>query len=345
MTTVSVIVPCRNRPEAACRLIAALNAQSPDKSIGLEIAIALDGTPATKDLDAIAVRSPHQVRLIPLPRVGISAAKNRAVEQTSGEILLFLNDDIIPDKNFIASHVEGLRSCNFKHAVLGHTDWASSKKCAVVDKLISETGMIFFYNGMQAGKTYDFRHAWNMNLSMTRKIFEENAGFAETLSPCMYEDIEMAWRLQRNGHKIFYRPQARALHYHRYTWESYLRREIMLGIMSPVLWEVNKGCFLEIFKRPLKNLVSHAEHALVMDQTDGRRQYKFLEEQLAATAPKTATNLLLNSLYMAHLPTKRRAFRYGLLKAMTNKNLPWQRRQAMAESSKLPDCLFNAQHG
>ena len=42
---------------------------------------------------------------------------------------------------------------------------------------------------LEAGGHYDFRHAWNLNLSVDRELFERLDGpFAAGLRPYMYED-------------------------------------------------------------------------------------------------------------------------------------------------------------
>lgn len=335
---ISVIVPSRHRDANLAALLPALGRQTLDDAVSLEVVVALDGGVASRETAGIAARSAVTVQLLELPHVGISEAKNRAVSAATGEILLFLNDDVVPNEDFVTRHLDGLQQCGFRHMVLGHTAWADHAEATVMDLLVRSTGIIFFYNNMQAGRLYDFRHAWNCNLSVTREIFEKAGGFSEELRPCMYEDIEAAWRMEDAGSSVLYQPSAHAAHNHRYTFESYLKREILLGMMAPVLWQVNPGCFMSIYRCNLDELVAAARHAAGLDIPDFLKTYRFLKATLSAPAQDEPSGML-QSLYFAHLTVKRRAFRFGLLKGMedANSNGEWQNRASFGQCADLPD--------
>lgn len=337
---ISAIIPSRNRNACLASLVTRLAGQTLPAPVSLEVIAALDGCHADEELQAAVRQSPHPVRLLELEHVGISGAKNAAVAAAMGDLLLFLNDDILPEPGFVAEHARAQQEGGHREAVLGYTGWTRPDKPAVMDWLIAGTPMIFFYGTMTDGQTYNFRHAWNLNLSIPRKLFDEAGGFAEKFRPCMYEDIELAWRLARIGCAVRYHTAASAVHNHRYTWESYLRREIMLGLMAPELSEVNPRCFAEIFRQDLGELAEAARSALEIDRKDDRRIYDWLANALPSPSNGSMDKQHLEALYNLHLPVKRRAFRHGLLAAVNAGASDWRNREAATASALMPECLF-----
>jgi len=120
-----------------------------------------------------------------------------------------------------------------------------------MDEMIARTRMIFFYEDLRPNERYDFRHAWNLNLSVDRSLLAKADGpFSEALRPCMYEDIESAFGCSATSrHRL---PSGgRAVHNHRYDLQEYLVREAMLGVMARELWAVNRDCFRAVFAATL----------------------------------------------------------------------------------------------
>lgn len=93
----SIVVPCRDRPEALNELLDALDAQvdAPD----FELIIVDDGS--VPPIDGLReTRYPLRVvRQIPL---GISGARNNGVRRAAGEILLFVDSDCAPEPDALA---------------------------------------------------------------------------------------------------------------------------------------------------------------------------------------------------------------------------------------------------
>lgn len=337
---ISAIIPSRHRNAELMSLLRALAGQELPPDVSFEAIIALDGAPAAFELRHAAGNAPFPVRILELPHCGISQAKNEAIRAAKGDLLLFLNDDIIPAPDFAAEHVAAQHAAQFKHAILGWTAWQIPEPPTIMDILIKETPMIFFYNDMEPDQLHNFRHAWNLNLSAPRSLVEKAGYFAENLRPCMYEDIELAWRMSQLGCQVKYHPDASAVHAHRYTWDSYLRREIMLGLMAPVLWNVNKDCFLDIYKQPLDELTASAREAVYIDRPDDRKIYNWLNEIVALSSNASAASRDLQTLYHLHLPIKRRAFRAGLLLGADTTDNSWKDREVLPGDINLPEAMF-----
>ncbi len=93
----SIVVPCRDRPEALNELLDALDAQQDAPEF--EVVIVDDGSePPISGLreTSYALRVVHQIPL------GISAARNNGIRHARGEILLFVDSDCAPEPDALA---------------------------------------------------------------------------------------------------------------------------------------------------------------------------------------------------------------------------------------------------
>jgi GT2 family glycosyltransferase len=191
----------------------------------------------------------------------------------------------------------------------------------VLDCLVRNTSMIFFYDQMRPHEWYNYRHAWNLNLSIPRRHFAVEQ-FDERLGPFFYEDLELAYRLQeRHGLRVWYAPEAAALHDHRYTLEGYFAREHAMGRAVVHLWECNADCYRATYGGDLEEACLEFCRRFV--ESEGRRGAELFDrlQQMVTRRPDELAptplvrHELIRLIYDAHLPLKRLAFRRGLLEA------------------------------
>lgn len=97
----SLVVPCRDRPEALNELLDALDAQQGAPSF--ELLIVDDGSQPPIDGLRTTDYPLRVVRQIPL---GISAARNNGVRHAIGELLLFVDSDCAPEPDALAKLAE-----------------------------------------------------------------------------------------------------------------------------------------------------------------------------------------------------------------------------------------------
>jgi glycosyltransferase involved in cell wall biosynthesis len=92
MVLVSAVIPTRGRPEFLLRAVRSVLGQTLRK---IEAVVVIDGQdPATERAVKMLAREDGRVRVIALPTsIGGSAARNRGVDEASGEWIAFLDDD------------------------------------------------------------------------------------------------------------------------------------------------------------------------------------------------------------------------------------------------------------
>jgi len=123
---------------------------------------------------------------------GISKAKNYGVQQASGDILVFLDADVKPPKDF-AEKVQGAFNDT---TIVGAT-------CHIVPEhpTLSETVFFRFYNLLIRICSKFKPHSRGEFLAVKRKSFLTVGGFDETM-PCL-EDHELAHRLSKLGKFVY----------------------------------------------------------------------------------------------------------------------------------------------
>ena len=123
---------------------------------------------------------------------GISKAKNHGAQQASGDILVFLDADVKPPKDFVEKVLEVFNDIT----VVGAT-------CHIVPEHpnLSETVFFQFYNLLIRMCSKFEPHSRGEFLAVKKKSFLTVGGFDETM-PCL-EDHELAHRLSKLGKFVF----------------------------------------------------------------------------------------------------------------------------------------------
>jgi GT2 family glycosyltransferase len=318
--TVSIIIPTNRSHdvlEPCLRSIARQRTNLAD----LEVIVVFNGGAPIPRWDA--GQWPFRLICERIEQAHIGAAKNVALDRAQGEWLILLNDDVILEPDFVEAHLAAHRQAGQPAMVLGRSPWRWYEEETVFDRMIQTTSMIFFYDNMKAHAWDNFRHAWNLNLSLPRHPVER-LRFDERLGPFFYEDLELAFRLERQlGLRVWYAPQAVLLHDHRYTLDSYLAREFAMGQAALRLWRCNPDCFRAAYRADLD--ATYVGFCRQYVEREGAREAE-LEASLRAVVERPLAELgprgelrrdLIRVLYHAHLPLKRLAFRRGLLSAVS----------------------------
>jgi hypothetical protein len=255
-------------------------------------------------------------------RVGVAEAKNLLLRDKPCDVVIFANSDTRPERNFVAAHVARLMTLPATHMVLGSAPYERSASPTVFDVLKEETPMIFFYNQMKAGEVYDYRQCWTLNLSVRYADIERIGFFDPRFRPYGYEDLDLGFRLLgREAKGIYFEPTAMVTHRHPMTFDDYLNREELLGVMSAVLHDVNEELFHALFGHDsLEDFAHRCGQWVEIDLPMHAWIYRRMQEWNDLPAQELGTGWgrerLLLTLYQMHVPLKRFAFRQGLLRGL-----------------------------
>jgi len=218
--TISVVITTYNRPDALEAVVRACYMQD-DKNF--EIIIADDGSTANTRMciQALAREAPVPVRHVWQPDQGFRAAmaRNRGTLAASGDYIVFLDGDCIPQRDFIARHralarpgclVSGSRillSERLTRRVLGEgIDVAGARLPTLLrwrlqgdlNKTLQPLGLRWPDLG-RTRKSFSWRRIKSCNLGVWRSDLERVNGFDESFTGWGHEDSDLVVRLFHAG--------------------------------------------------------------------------------------------------------------------------------------------------
>jgi glycosyltransferase involved in cell wall biosynthesis len=222
MTKVSVVIPSHNRRESVLLTLESLARQTLAANT-FEVIVALDATIDGSD-QAIAARPwPFRIRTVIPQGRGAASARNAGAALAIGDRLVFLDDDIVVDPEFLEAHL----SDEPDSVIVGQSaptlqgkDWFSASLQVWWENR--------FIDMSKPGYRFAFTDVMSGNLSLRREIFDRVGGFDAGLH-CR-EDYEFGLRLLEAGARLSYVPSARGLHFDRSDLRRNLARARAEGI-------------------------------------------------------------------------------------------------------------------
>jgi GT2 family glycosyltransferase len=211
---VSVVIPTLNRCDVVVRTVSVL-AQQEFSSSEFEIVVVVDGS---VDGTADALRSlntPCRLQVIEQENKGPSAARNAGGRVAVGDLFIFIDDDMICDRNLIAAHVaahtSGSRIVGFGALFLS-PDSPHSLASECFTREIGALHLAYQRCRSTAWKETDCVFS---NSSISRELFRESGGFDEAFRK--REDLEFGIRLFSSGVLPQYVADAIAYQYYQKT--------------------------------------------------------------------------------------------------------------------------------
>lgn len=277
---IAAIIPCRQGENAnVVSLVEALHALNDHE---LSIIVGVDGEDVPRGLERFA--DEPRVAITTGERGGPGAARNRALAVAQADVVLFLNDDVEPAPDLIERH-RAAHADRTPKLVLGAAPFAVIEPDRVLDRMTRETSLLFFFSTMDTSepqRDWGFRHAWTLNLSVPQAIC---APFEERLALPMFDDLEWAYRVcTRHAAPVVYRPEAIAIHHHRYEPQQILTREAALGHQALTLHRVNPRCAQAVFGAQFNgeaDAIAEAHALMTPEAADAYAHFKTVAQQPA----------------------------------------------------------------
>lgn len=223
---ISVVIPTYNRLEQLKRVLSGLKNQTFEHE-KFEVLVISDGSSDGTDDYLRAVKTSFSLRPFFQANQGPAAARNMGISQSSGEIILFIDDDVFPVSRLIEEHQRSHDQYGDRAVVIGpmlappdcrQSPWVRWE----ADHLAEQ------YRDMSTGKwAPTARQFYTGNSSIARHHLAENKGFDPSFHRA--EDIELAYRLDRRGLKFFFNPRAAGYHYAKRSLDSWLATPYAYG--------------------------------------------------------------------------------------------------------------------
>jgi GT2 family glycosyltransferase len=209
VTTISVAIPTFGRDEVLIETLQYVLALDPPAD---EIVV-IDQTPnhdepTRAQLDAWAAAG--NIRLLQLERPSIPHAMNEALLRADGDVVLFLDDDVIPAPNLIASYRSAIAQ-QAPDAVMGQVLQPGEEPIPLRSRNQSRMADLSFPFNATSGATVT--NVIACNLAVVRKRALAIGGFDENFTTTAYRfETDFAWRLADAGGRIWFEPAASVRH-------------------------------------------------------------------------------------------------------------------------------------
>ena len=299
---ISVVVPTFRRPAVLQRTLAALLAVE-EGSGPFEVIVVDDGsgdeTPRVVEATADA-----RLRFFTQPNRGVAAARNLGVRHAAGDLIVFIDDDIVVPPSFLRAHLETHR--RFPGALInGRWDFEPELhealqstafgrfRLEVEDWVKDGIGMRPLDDGFLEPEAVTA-----CNLSLSREAFDRVGGFSEDFPFAGAEDQEFSVRARRAGLRFVFDPRLRVWHNdHRVTLEQFCERQRRGALTSVLLARKHPRPFAA---RPLirDNAPIDAGDRLAV------RLRKTVKAALAAPPARRAAIASLSALERLRAPTR-----------------------------------------
>jgi glycosyltransferase involved in cell wall biosynthesis len=260
----SVVIPTYNRQPILEKCLRALEQQSFPSTTpvtGYEVIVVDDGsTDGTVDwLEEYATHFPH-LQLYEQEHLGPAAARNLGIQKSRGEIIIFIDSDLVVLDQFIHSHAIGLMHGNR----LDHKN--QPPRCFTYGRVINTAN--FNHPTQEPYKITDFSAAYfaTGNVAIPKHWLETAGLFDSRFQQYGWEDLELGVRLKELGLKLIKCPAAVGYHWHPpFRLEqlpSMIDREVQRGRMGVLFyqkhptWDVRLMIQMTWIHRILWNLLS-----------------------------------------------------------------------------------------
>jgi glycosyltransferase involved in cell wall biosynthesis len=152
---------------------------------------------------------------------GPGAARNLAAQSARGEVLFFVDADVVVESGTVERVANDFLSNPDVAAVFGSYDEEPAEK-----NFFSQYKNLFHRFVHQQGRSEAFTF-WAGCGAIRRDVFLAMSGFdAERYPRPAIEDIELGYRMRAKGHRILLDKQIQAKHLKRWTFKSMLHADI-----------------------------------------------------------------------------------------------------------------------
>jgi GT2 family glycosyltransferase len=262
--SLSVIIPTYRRAEALRRCLRALlAADAPPGS--LEVIVVDDGGKLSRDIEAEFPDQP--IRWVYLPRNGGQAAAQQAgFERARGQILAFLDDDCIVERNWPGEILDFLKTHADVHCVVGRIEALDARR------ILSRTRQEIYNARYRQYADEDFRAAlkqrWNLstddavllsdhlsggNCALRRDALQAVGGFDARLR--VGSDAALSQKLLQAGYVMAYNPAMLVRHEHdprlRTLYRIGRRKMAQRFAMQPMRLRDSLPLLASVFTAPL----------------------------------------------------------------------------------------------
>ena len=283
----SIAICTKDRAARLGRLLQSLTALAPEPAFETVEILVIDNASTDSATRETAARFPA-ARYILEPKAGLNFARNAALHAASGDLLSFLDDDVVVDRHWLAGLAAAWRS---RPDAGGFTGLVLPFRLDTDAQILFEHGggfgrgfrRIEYRGRMYGNRLYPIGVGMvgaGCNMTFDRRLLLDLGGFDEALDTGAPlpggGDFDIFYRVLRAGRAMVYEPTYMVYHEHRETIAQ-LRRQYWswgLGLMAylikshrtdPALAALHRGLARWWFADRLRSLARGIRHRRARD--------------------------------------------------------------------------------
>ncbi|MBD3764903.1 MAG: glycosyltransferase family 2 protein [Rhodobacterales bacterium] len=281
MTSVSFIVCTYDRYDIVDVALNSIIVETAGAGYPVEILL-VDNTPPARRRD---IEVPDGVTVLPCDRSGLAVARNAGIAASTGDIVVFVDDDAELQPGYLAALLSGFRTAPEAQVIGGRTlpVFPDERPAWFSDRLLGYLSCIDWGDTLRPLKPGEF--VVGANIAFRRSVFDRFGGFNESLgrigtaSLLSNEESELLGRLPRDA--VFYNPRQVVGHHipPSRLQQAWFRKRVVWQAVSDVLGGMrymdDKAALqsfgeiqaaLDPSKRGLGFLMQDAEDAVAFDR-------------------------------------------------------------------------------
>lgn len=147
--------------------------------------------------------------------LGFGKTSNKAVNQSLGDLVVLLNNDIYPHKDYIKNSLHHFSDPNVfgvGFAEQGHENWA---------RIFWKDGYLQHEPGVNDNKTHISGWVSGGSSIIRKSLFKKLGGFDEVYQPFYSEDLDLGFRAWKSGYILLWEPKCIVEHKHEATMSKF----------------------------------------------------------------------------------------------------------------------------
>jgi glycosyltransferase involved in cell wall biosynthesis len=226
MPKVSVVIPTKNRCALLAEAIERIESQTVPREQYEVIVIDNDSTDDTRMLLEQKARLYPNLKHGMQEKPGAAATRNSGLRLASGELILFIDDDVQAERTLIQAHLD-CHARNPNASVIGVVNMPWDDTTDPFLRYLRDHRILNPYTPSKGPIDFSYYHTGNV--STPTQTLLNVGGFNESFSVYGMEDIELGYRLQKSGCRMVFAAEARAVHYRFPGYRDFVERSEQAG--------------------------------------------------------------------------------------------------------------------
>lgn len=203
----------RGRKESLVIEIIVVDDGSKDKSIEYLKTIVLNSEPRTQNPELKIIENKKNR--------GFIYSCNRGVKEAKGEIIVLLNNDVVPEKGFLEHALPHFKDPKVFAVSFHEPDWSWAR-------IEWQKGFVQHFSGPKTNVAHISAWASGGSAAFRKSIWQELGGFDPLYAPFYWEDIDLSYRAWKRGYKVLWEPKAVVYHKHEGTISRFSKNYVRM---------------------------------------------------------------------------------------------------------------------